>query len=133
VFDRCMWDIIMDWKGREEKRAADREYSKRPEVYERRLKKRMNPDFIEKKKWYDIMWKYGISKEDFESMIEGQQNKCAICGFEFQEDSRFTRPHIDHCHDSGDVRGLLCNSCNKGLGFFKDDKSALSSAIEYLQ
>ena len=52
-------------------------------------------------------------------------NLCCICG-EKQE------LVIDHDHRTGKVRGLLCGSCNKGLGFFKDNKKYLNSAIKYL-
>jgi len=127
---------------------AYKEYWHRPEIKERnharhrtteyramgRKKwKERSPERKEKYRWSYIMRNYGLEKEDFESMLEGQQNKCAICEFEFHDESKSTRPHIDHCHDSGDVRGLLCNNCNTGLGQFKDDPALLSSAIEYLQ
>ena len=144
--DRGMWNITMAYKNKEDKVAYDLEYRQRPDVKERvynyhrtpeyrakTRKRNLNPERIEKKKWHTIMAKYGLCKEDFESMLDGQENKCAICKFEFHDEKQSTRPHIDHCHDSGDVRGLLCVNCNNGLGQFKDNPSFLSSAIEYLQ
>ena len=139
-----MWYIIMGYKNKGDKAAYDKEYLQRPEVKERIRAYEKTPERIEKnrerdrnrypkRKWHLIMSKYGLCKEDFESMLEGQENKCAICEFEFHDESKSTRPHIDHCHDSGSVRGLLCNNCNAGLGQFKDDPGLLSSAIEYLQ
>lgn len=69
---------------------------------------------------------YGISLEEYEAMAERQQGLCAICGVE---------PlilHVDHCHDSNKVRGLLCGSCNRAIGLLKDNVTSLHRAIEYL-
>lgn len=59
-----------------------------------------------------------------------QGNRCAICGIHF--DMLNKEPAVDHCHETDIVRGLLCNSCNWGLGHFKDDVVRLESAIAYL-
>lgn len=69
--------------------------------------------------------KYGITKEDFDLMYNGY---CDICCIPIEPDC-----HIDHCHKTGKVRGLLCNTCNKGLGLFKDSKVILREAIRYLE
>jgi len=71
--------------------------------------------------------RYGISKEDFESMKNEQNNCCSICFNEFEK-----TPNIDHCHNSKEVRGLLCHGCNTGIGLFKDDVTILQNAIKYL-
>lgn len=63
---------------------------------------------------------YGVSKDQFE------YDYCAICGSK-------ERLHIDHCHKSGDVRGLLCQNCNFGIGNLKDSIVNLRTAILYLQ
>jgi hypothetical protein len=74
---------------------------------------------------------FGITPEDYDRMYAGQGGVCAICGS--------TSPgrnspyfHVDHCHVTSVVRGLLCNGCNLGLGHFKDNKGRLSAAIAYL-
>jgi hypothetical protein len=59
-------------------------------------------------------------------MVKAQNGLCAICGAEPDE------LVVDHCHASGNVRGLLCHSCNLGLGKFFDNTSYLSNAINYL-
>jgi hypothetical protein len=75
--------------------------------------------------------KYNMSLEDEKKLIDNQKNKCAICNIEMiTEQSKF---HIDHCHNSGKVRGVLCNSCNTGLGMFKDSQEYLKSAVKYLK
>lgn len=73
---------------------------------------------------------YGITVDQFEAMASAQQGMCAICGSVL--DMGFNT-HVDHCHDSGDVRGLLCRDCNVGLGAFGDDTTSLERAISYLK
>lgn len=74
---------------------------------------------------------YGISLEKYDDLLKSQLGLCAIC--------RTDNPggkgdfHVDHCHDTKKVRGLLCQSCNIGLGHFKDSIKFLESAIEYLR
>lgn len=74
-----------------------------------------------------IKHKYGLTKERYQHMFKVQGGRCAIC-----LDPARSRLYVDHCHDSGDVRGLLCHSCNTGLGAFKDDIHILSNAGVYL-
>lgn len=74
---------------------------------------------------------YGIALSDFEDMMAMQKGRCAICGFEDTESPKLF-PMVDHCHKTGRVRGLLCMSCNQGLGKFKDDVNLLMTAAAYL-
>lgn len=76
--------------------------------------------------------KYGITLEQYENLIEIQGRKCAICQEERLYDSRSFRPHIDHCHKTGIVRGILCGGCNMGLGALKDDPKIVQRALSYL-
>lgn len=69
---------------------------------------------------------YGITRVELNSMLEKQQHLCKICK------SELVKPHVDHDHSTGVVRGVLCSSCNTGLGMFKDNPESLRSAIEYL-
>jgi hypothetical protein len=70
--------------------------------------------------------KYGIDYSGKASMVAGQGGVCAICG------GPLDPGNIDHDHKTGRIRGVLCTSCNVGLGFFRDDIASLKSAIEYL-
>ena len=70
---------------------------------------------------------YGIDEEQYNNMILSQNNICAICN----KPSNKTL-HIDHDHITGKVRGLLCSSCNTGIGLFKEDIDSLANAIKYL-
>jgi hypothetical protein len=73
---------------------------------------------------------YGITLAEYDKMFEDQGGKCAICGNSDEVEGR--RLAIDHCHDSGKVRGLLCGKCNRGLGLFYDNQELLENAISYL-
>jgi hypothetical protein len=89
---------------------------------------------ISNKYHYDIYRysKYGVTKEWYDIEI---QKGCAICGTYLNESSPIKRErgHIDHCHSTGKVRGVLCDLCNKGLGQFKDSIDNLENAIKYLK
>lgn len=77
---------------------------------------------------------FGISEDDFQKMLSGQSGACQICRFVFVVGAgRELIPHVDHCHKTGKVRGLLCTSCNKMLGFAKENLVSLERAIEYLK
>lgn len=73
--------------------------------------------------------KYGITESEYLGMFEEQNNSCAICETTFDD----VRACVDHSHETGVVRGLLCDSCNKGLGMFKDNPKLLIKAIKYLE
>lgn len=80
----------------------------------------------EKNRVYKRLVTYGLTSEQYESLVVKQNGCCAICG---------TKPkklHVDHCHNSGRIRGLLCFHCNFVLGQAKDSKLTLQKAIEYL-
>lgn len=74
--------------------------------------------------------KYGITKDDYDRMFREQGGKCAICDKPQSECRRALA--VDHCHASGKVRGLLCDECNRALGYFYDDTNRIAKAIEYL-
>lgn len=77
--------------------------------------------------------KYGLSVEDYESLIKKQKNKCKICDIEFNNKSQTDSTVVDHCHKTGIVRGLLCRMCNLGIGNFKDNPKYLILAASYLR
>ena len=85
----------------------------------------------------DMKRRYGVSFDQYAAMLESQNGVCAICGqSDCEVDNRngkFRRLAIDHCHDSGKVRGLLCSKCNKALGGFRDSVYLLEAAIAYLK
>jgi hypothetical protein len=74
---------------------------------------------------------YGISLADFRQMRATQGHKCAICGT--SDPGGKGEFHVDHCHDTGAVRGLLCHGCNVGIGHLSHDIGRLAAAIAYLR
>jgi hypothetical protein len=73
---------------------------------------------------------YGISNDDFREILEIQENKCLICKELFSDNNL---PHVDHCHCSGELRGILCGTCNRALGLFKDRPDLCRAAADYLE
>lgn len=73
---------------------------------------------------------FGITTEDYDRMLAKQEGSCAICGSPCSTGRRLA---VDHDHNSGTVRGLLCMDCNTGLGKFCDDPTRLHRAAIYLQ
>lgn len=79
----------------------------------------------------DLKRAYGISLEEYTAMEIAQNKQCKICGTSsFYGRTRFA---VDHCHETGKVRGLLCTKCNAGLGMFEDNPERLISALSYLK
>lgn len=81
---------------------------------------------------------YGITREDWDGMFDKQEGKCPICSSTLDpgvgtRQKRKGYAHIDHCHKTGKIRGLLCHMCNSGLGLFLDEPDRLRKAIEYLE
>jgi transcription elongation factor Elf1 len=75
--------------------------------------------------------KRGITEQQYLAMRLAQDYECAICGTD--EDDLTKGLGVDHNHDTNIIRGLLCASCNAGVGMFKDNIDLLKSAIKYLE
>lgn len=75
--------------------------------------------------------KYGLTRDQVNLMMEEKNHKCDICGN--KSDHRYGKLNVDHCHTTGNVRGLLCFSCNVMIGQSKDNVEVLKKAIEYLE
>lgn len=95
-------------KAAKKKKEADRRYEERSG----RAKKRLE--------------KYGLSEDQYKDMYLQQNGKCLVCSAEKEVLC------VDHNHDTGQVRGLLCNKCNLGIGYLQDNPMNLKRAMEYL-
>lgn len=75
--------------------------------------------------------KYGLSLEGYNALLQQQANACALCGSEIpgHPSGHFV---VDHNHNTGVIRGLLCTGCNVGLGHFRDNPALLLAAFGYL-
>ena len=97
-------------------------------VWRRAHRKMQGPQYDKK---HALKRFYKITIEDFEAMMEAQKGLCAICKTD-KPGGRWNILCVDHDHETKQVRGLLCQNCNQGLGFFKDNVKSLASAIQYL-
>ena len=101
--------------------------------YHKKYVPKPSPETARKRR---IKHRYGITIEQFTSMVEERGNRCDVCGHPPTEKN--TRAHwngklcIDHCHDTGEVRGLLCNDCNLAVGYGKTP-DVLERAAAYLR
>lgn len=93
--------------------------------------KRWRESNNERHKDNNARWHYGVGHGTYDTMLAAQDGKCAICET-ITPGVRLVRFHIDHCHKTEKVRGLLCEHCNRGIGHFKDDPALLRRAIKYL-
>jgi hypothetical protein len=129
-----------DWYARNSKRHIDHNrayYVENRNFVLKRTKqwaeqrKLIDPDIAKK---MSRKWRYGISHEQFLSLIERQNGRCRICQFVFELDSDKTKmPYVDHNHDNGQVRALLCHHCNLVIGHAKENPLIIQSAIDYLE
>lgn len=78
----------------------------------------------------NLQQNYGITLQEYDNLLEDQEFKCAVCKTE--DPGGRGRFHVDHCHSTGKIRGLLCHHCNLMLGQAKDNISTLLAAIQYL-
>ena len=89
-------------------------------------------DWKRQNRRYWLKTSYGISLEEFDAKLESQNFKCAICHCR-AEDAFNGTLYVDHCHNTGKLRGLLCHACNSALGKFRDSPTILQNAITYLE
>lgn len=120
-------------QNRSRLREAAKVYNQRPEVKEHRKRykaSRKAQDKVWKKDW-DLTRHYGITLEILEETVRAQNNHCPLCVRYFPTDSR--QWHVDHCHNTGKVRGVLCGNCNIMVGQSKENPDTLRRAAEYLE
>lgn len=93
-----------------------------------------NAEWRRKNPTYSLDWarrtKLGVTPDDVARMMTSQHGKCAGCTRSFGAE---LREHVDHCHTTGRVRGLLCRRCNVSLGHFDDDPTILRRLADYLE
>lgn len=101
---------------------------------ERKRRYAANP---EKNRREHLLRKYGITEDVVTELFDAQGGRCAICHIAIaarvQEAHQNDTAHIDHCHDTNKVRGLLCRLCNLGIGNLKDDPVRLRRAADYIE
>lgn len=121
-----------------EKERKKKDYLRNKEKYRIKNKNwRKNLKNKEKQKIYNkkshLKIRFGLSVEEYDTMIKKQNNKCASCGITFNENNNSERPCIDHDHKIGKIREILCNNCNLTLGIMSDDAEKLINLVKYLE
>ena len=119
---------------RKAKRKAYNEANKEKINARRKQYRKNNKEKIklnEKNKW--LKRKYGITLKERNVILKKQNNKCKICFYKFNENEFKSIACVDHCHTTNKIRGLLCRTCNAGLGYFKDNIETLTKVITYLE
>lgn len=136
----------------ERKRTATRSKTEQYREYQRNYNRRrraVDPEFVEKAREYSRRYYnsrkgrdqrkrqhlrrvYGLTVEQYEAIIEHQGGVCAICLGDPTPTRQGHLFHVDHDHETGEVRGILCQACNHLLGWSRDDVSVLEAAIVYL-
>lgn len=114
---KCTYEVHKIWQKAHSEQLAEQalaRYHANPEEQRRKSRKYL----------------YGVSQEQYESLLQQQSGVCAICKLECKCHPRLS---VDHCHASDKIRGLLCHACNLGLGNFKDSPVLLLEALKYLQ
>ncbi len=145
----------MGWKSKEAQQAYNKAYYQktREKQLARAKELRSNPVVREQRRQYAadlyannrdshrsarLKSKFGITLDEYRDMEEQQEACCKICGKHKSKNSvtksgQVMELAVDHCHETGKVRGLLCTNCNRGLGRFKDNPEFLRNAADYLE
>ena len=134
----CERHYQQDYRRRnaERLRAYDRARAQDPTYRKERRKARgrwreLNPELAAYCSRLSVLRrKYGIGEETFFRMLDEQDGRCAICR---EAELPGISTHVDHCHKTGAVRGLLCENCNRALGIMKDNPVRLRAAAAYLE
>lgn len=113
------------------KNTKDRKHAWCKQCQSRYAKQRYNYS-SDKQRGLSLKRKYGITIEEYNWILEKQENRCALCGTDVVG-GNCQHFCVDHNHETGEVRGLLCLSCNTGLGNLKDSPKLLQRAIQYLE
>lgn len=90
------------------------------------LQKKVRSTSNQGSRHYHLIGRYGIGAAEVEALIQIQGGVCAVC-------KRRPPTQVDHDHQTGVVRGVLCDGCNGGLGHFRDDPALIRRAIDYLK
>lgn len=98
-------------------------------IYNKRWYHKNKEEALNLSREWRLKHEFGLSLLDYEAMLIKQSGLCAIC----LNPEVKRRLAVDHCHQTGRIRGLLCLSCNRGIGLFKDDSEKLVRAATYLK
>jgi hypothetical protein len=129
ICKKCRRQFIPKFSSQAE--CGEKDCKKKKRTWERRIKPAEKSATPQRDKSKDRerhnLRVYGLTPDEYRRMAEAQDNRCAICG------STPRLLYVDHNHNTGKVRGLLCVSCNSALGLFRDSIGAIEKAAAYLK
>ena len=120
-----MREYRRNWKQRH------REQSNALEVRRQNERYATDPEYRARVKMRQRLRRYGLSYEQYVEMFSRQNGRCAVCRCELVLDGRHT--HIDHSHDTDQLRELLCHGCNTALGLLDEDPSRVRALADYVE
>lgn len=115
-------EYVRKWRQSPVGRAYTRRWNER-----RKKQRRDDPDLVRREKFRS---RYGLELEDYERMLDDQGNACAVCR---RDAGAVQRLHVDHAHETGEIRGLLCGPCNRALGMLGEDPSRMVALARYIR
>lgn len=125
---RCKVCLNKQARDYHKKSMNNPEYRKKKYLQNKENRKR-NPRSFEKRKNEWLKYNYRITLEDYKNMLEQQGGVCAIC---FQPCKTKKDLAVDHNHNTGKVRGLLCSNCNRAIGMLQEDPAIIDRAKQYI-
>lgn len=127
----CSKESYMQWhnKNRNRRRELNRQwyYRHEKELAQRRQVLLDSPEYRKKKEIYMRKFRYGITEDQYQELLNSQKGRCAICK------EIMTSPWVDHDHQTNEIRGLLCRLCNTAVGMIGENVETLKSMIKYLE
>ncbi len=122
-----------EWKAlNKSKRSRIRHPDNHKQSYKKWAAKQ-SPEYHRKRvRKSNLKLSYNLTEEDYDNMLLAQSNKCAICSTDTPT-GKWKVFAVDHCHITGNIRGLLCNECNRGMGLLGDSEERLRLAADYLK
>lgn len=113
------------------KENIERERKKEREYYHRRCEELGKETMKALRRDYKLRGRYGMTLAEFDELFTSQGNKCASCGTD-HPGSKYDAWHVDHCHRSGRIRGILCHHCNVIVGMAQECPDNLNKIINYI-
>lgn len=123
---KAAWRVYMDARRPRQNELARKNYYKHHAARRKAANANAKPRHDERSRWFKRA--YGMTEADVAAMFEKQGRKCAICE---TPESRIW--HLDHDHESGAIRAVLCLNCNCGIGHLHDSPDLLRKAAAYLE
>lgn len=112
------------------RRRSDYERSKGKRLASARIR-RQSPEWRAKRRSWVLAAAYGITAADYDALLAAQGGRCACCGVTANRNGK--RLFVDHDHETGAVRGIICNKCNQGIGALGDSIDGVRRALNYLE